>query len=100
MTVPRRLTNDVLVKYGTSRNVVGYGNRNPLGVSDVCAGARDGIGGADVVGGREGGNSDKRVSRHQKLCTFTESRCAGLPLETEVLTGTTTHNPRCPVLST
>ena len=64
MTVPRRCAKVVLLKYGTSRNVVGYGNRNPSGVSDVCAEA---CGGADVVGGREGGNSDNRVSRHQKL---------------------------------
>ena len=67
MIVPRRCAKVVLLKYGTSRNVVGYGNRKPPGMSDVCAEACGEIGGADVVGGCEGGSSDSRVSRHQKL---------------------------------
>ena len=89
----------VLVKYGTSRKVVGYGNRKPSGVSDVSAEASEKIGGADVVGGGEGGNSDSRVSRHQKLYSQNQDM-RYLPRRIELLTGTKIRNPRYPGPST
>ena len=89
----------VFVKYGTSKNVVGYGNRKPSGVSDAFSEAWGRIGGADVVGGGEGGNSDSRVSRHQKQYSPNQDVQA-LPPRMELLTGTMIRNQRCPVPST
>jgi hypothetical protein len=67
MMVLRKLGKVVLVKHGMPKNVVGYGKRYPIGVLRSSVEAWSAIGGADTVGGHEGGNSDKRVSRHQKL---------------------------------
>jgi hypothetical protein len=59
----------VLVKYGIRRNVVGYGKWYPTeALLPSCVEAMGGAD-ADVFGGREVGSSDKRVSRHQKLCS-------------------------------
>jgi hypothetical protein len=41
-----------------------------MGALFSCVEAWRELGGAGVVGGRDGGSSDKRVSLHQKLCSI------------------------------
>src|SRR5258708_4200814 len=93
----------VLVWYGICKNVVGYGKRYPMGgVVSSCVDAWRAAGGANAVGGRHGGNSDKRVSRHQKLYFTCQEGGVGRFTRKfeEALTGKTTRNPRYPVHST
>ena len=79
---------------------MGYGKRYPMGgASFSCVEAWRAVEGADVVGGREGGSSDKRVSRHQKL--YLHSSAGVRPFTREqALTGKMIHNLQYPVLST
>jgi hypothetical protein len=98
--VPANWARVVLVKYGICRKVVGYGKQYSKGDAIFsCVEAWRAAGGADVVGGRDGGSSDKRVSRHQKL--YLHSSAGVRPFTREqALTGKTIRNPQYPVLST
>lgn len=69
-----------------------------MGALFSCVEAWRELGGAGVVGGRDGGSSDKRVSLHQKLCSIRQG--GAVFTRKEALTGKTIRNPQYPVLST